>query len=242
VFTAGFSGDCSYRIAISLNPDSQVTELGSLINSMANMRLIMVWPNSVDLSGVRNELTGVASRQSGQYLACAVGGMITGLPSHQGFTYIGISGITKLYNSNGYFTEDQITDLRDGGWYVFVQDGETSLPYTVHEVTTDVSSYDFGELMSVKNFDYIAANLRDTLQLFTGRYNINSQTLEMMRTSVDNAAISLENRVYPKIGARLLGHDIKSTEQSEQDKDHTKIRVALDLPAVNNVVELTIEG
>jgi len=238
-FVQGYSSDdLSYRITIDLLPAKQVEELNTITSGLSDSRCVMVWPNEVTVSDLQNELTEVQSRQSGQYLACAVGGMVAGLPSHQGFTYIGIAGIQQIYNSNFYFTDSQITDLRDGGWYVFVQDSETSLPYTVHEVTTDVSAYELGEFMNVKNFDYIATYMKEVLEQFLGKYNITTETLEMIRSSLNAAGAYLQLRIYPKIGVPLLGFDVTSLTQSATEKDMVEVYMDISLPYVLNKISL----
>lgn len=239
-FIAGFSGDCAYRVAINLDRTSQVTELNTITTSVKNMRAVMVWPNEVLVSSLTNELTGVQNRQSGQYLACAVGGAVAGLPSHQGFTYIGIGGIDQLFNSNFYFTDDQLTNLRNGGWYVFVQDSESSLPYTIHEVTTDVSAYEFGELMNVKNFDYISIFMKAILNEFKGRYNILPETITAIRVSLINGANSLKLRTFPRIGAPLLDASIESVTQPEIDR--LDVFMLIDMPKVLNKIGLHLRA
>ena len=192
----------------------------------------------LNLSDLENELTSVQNKQTGQYLACTVGGMTAGLPSHQGFTYIGVGGIQQIFNSNFYFTESQLTDLRDGGWYVFKQDSASSLPYSIHEVTTDVSAYEFGEFMNVKNFDYIALYMKEVLDQFLGKYNITTEAMEMIRASLNAAANYLKLRIFPKIGTPLLDAEITSLLQSEDEVDRVELYMDILMPKVLNRIGL----
>jgi hypothetical protein len=240
VFIEGFDADMPYRIAITLDKDSQVEELNTITSSLASHRCVMMWPNEVTVSDLENEYTGVSSHQTGQYLACAVGGMVAGLPSHQGFTFIGIGGISQIYNSNFYFSDEQLTDLRDGGWYVHVQDSETSLPYTIHEVTTDVSSYEFGELMNIKNFDYIAMYMKEILEGFLGVYNIVPETLSAISGSLTAGAEYLKLRKFPKIGAPLLSAELSLIQQTEVDQ--VDVYMEVDMPKVLNKIGLYLKS
>jgi hypothetical protein len=235
-FIEGFDGDMPYRISIELDKDGQVTELGTITSSLASSRVVMTWPNEVLVSGVENEATSTQSRQPGQYLACAVGGMIAGLPSHQGFTFIGIGGVQQIFNSNDYFTDDQLTALRNDGWYVFAQDSETSLPYSIHEVTTDVDTYAFGELMNVKNFDYISLFYKEILVRFLGRYNILPETISTIVGSLNAGTNFLQLRRFPKIGAPLLTANVGLIEQIEADR--LEIYVEITMPTVLNQIGL----
>jgi len=242
-FVAGFSGDSmAYRISIDLDPDSQVDELNTITTGLKNHRCVMAWPNVCKVSGVTNEKTGVQNWLRGQYLACMLGGMIAGLPSHQGLTFISGGGIETLDNSNFYFSDGQLTNLHDGGWYVFVQDSENSPPYSIHEVTTDTDSYQMGELMNVKNFDFIALFYRDIMQTFVGRYNITPETLELLRDSFNIGTDFLQDRTYPKIGAPLLTADITLLEQDAEEVDRVELYADINMPKVLNKIGLHLKA
>lgn len=233
-FVAEYSGDCAYRISITLDQNAQVTELNTVTTSLQDMRCVMVWPNEVLVADLENALTGVQNRQTGQYLAVAVGGMVAGLPSHEGFSFTGVGGIQQIFNSNFYFDDDQLTNLRNGGWYVFVQDSESSLPYTIHEVTTNVSAYEFGELMNVKNFDYVSLAMKAAVEEYKGRYNLLPETITAISRSIKNVAQSLQTRTFPRIGAPLIDAVIENTTIPEVDR--LDIFVFLTLPRVLNQI------
>lgn len=240
LFTAGYSGDCPYRISLELDRAGQVTELLSLISGLKHKRCIVTWPNECVVTGVKNELTAVQGRHDGQYLAAGVAGMIAGLPSHQGLTYIGMSGISRLYNSNFYFSDDQIGDLSENGFYVMVQDSETSTPYSAHEVTTDTDTYESGELMAVKNLDFISIFYKRILQTFKGRYNLNTNTLKLMRGAVDAGTKKLLSRDFPRIGTPVNSGTITGLAPYASEADRAELYIAVDTPTVLNKIGLHI--
>jgi hypothetical protein len=235
-FKEPYAGDMFYRISIALDKDGQVRELGTITTSLSYYRCLMVWPNECYVASLENELTEQQNKQSGQYMACAVGGMVAGLPSHQGFTYIGIGGIEQIFNSNDYFKDDQLTDLRDFGWYVFVQESETSLPYTIHEVTTEVSTYAFGEFMNVKNFDYISTYMKEIVEQFLGKWNILPETISAITGSLNAGARYLQLRRFPKIGVPLISATIGLVEQIEIDR--LELYMDILMPKVLNQIGL----
>lgn len=241
-FIEGFDGDMQYRISIELDRDGQVTELNTITTGLKSSRCVMAWPNTCKVSGVENEKTGVQNWLHGQYLACAIGGMIAGLPSHQGFTFISIGGIEQLDNSNFYFSDGQLTDLHDKGWYVLVQDSENSPPYSIHEVTTDTDSYEMGELMNVKNFDFIALFYRDIMRTFIGRYNITPETLQLLRDAFNAGTDFLQLRTFPRIGAPLLSAEITELKQLESEVDRVEIYAEIDMPKVLNKIGLHLKA
>jgi len=241
-FVDGYNGDCAYRVSIDLDRTAQVVELNTIPSSLANKRCLMAWPNECKVSGVKNVKTGIQSKQKGWYLACAIGGMTAGLPSHQGFTFIGIGGIEQIYNSNDYFTDDQLDDLSENGWYLFLQDSAASAPYSAHEVTTDTSAYEMGEYMNVKNFDYVAAFYRDLMRPYLGKYNIYSETMDSLAATFNNGTDFLRLRLLPKIGAPLIGADITLLTQQDSETDRVALYAELDLPKVLNKIGLYLRA
>jgi hypothetical protein len=237
-FIAGYNLDCPYRISIALDKTGQVVELNTITTSLKSSRILMTWPNACEVTDVVNELTGVAGVHKGQYLACTVGGMIAGLPSHQGFTFISVAGISSITNSNFYFSDDQIDDLSEGGWYVFLQDSETAAPYCAHEVTTDTDTYELGELMFVKNFDFVSLFYKRILGCFIGRYNIFTETLSTIRGSLNAGTDFLRLRSFPKIGAPLISATVTLVEQLPSEVDRVEVYMLVDLPKVLNKIGL----
>lgn len=237
-FVAGYSGDCPYRINIDLNKTAQVTELNTVTTSLRSNRVVMVWPNECTVTDLENALTGITGRHHGQYLACAVGGMVCGLPPHQGFTFIGVAGISQIYNSNFYFSDAQIDDLSEGGWYIFLQDSETSAPYSAHEVTTDTTAYQFGELMYVKDFDFVSTFYKRIMETFIGRWNINNETLKTIRASFDAGTAFLKSMSYPKIGTPILSSEVTKIEQLASETDRVEIYAEVSIPRVLNKIGL----
>lgn len=238
LFIAGFNGDMPYRISIDLDRAAQVVELNTIPAGLKSNRCVMAWPNECMVSGLTTKGDATSSWQKGWYLACTIGGMIAGLPSHQGFTFIGIGGISQIRNSNTYFTDGNIDDLSEAGWYVFLQDSESSSPYSAHEVTTDTDTYEMGELMNVKNFDFIAMYYKQIMEAFLGRYNITTETLQQIRESFNTGTDFLQLRTFPRIGAPLLDAEVTLIEQQAGEVDRVEIFATVDMPKVLNKIGL----
>ena len=235
---AGQAGDLGYRVARSLDKDGQKEALLGVVDASAggysSKRLVLVWPDECLLSNVQNNATGTRSRQPGYYLACAVGGMSAGLPPHQGFTFIGLSGIDEIYHSSRYFREDDLTDLSNSGYYVFLQDTSNSPAYAMHQLTTDTSVMENMELSMVRDFDYVSRFYKKILDEYIGRYNVTPQTLDLLRESLNAGTDQLKSNVLPKIGAPILGASVKSISPLEGQRDRVEIYMDVELPAPLN--------
>jgi hypothetical protein len=242
------SGDTTldYRIRRQLTKDDQIDALVSVAQSFSSRRTILVWPDSVDVAGLvdgskpRTIATEaeLAGSQPGFYLSAVVGGLTAGLPSHQGFTNLGIAGISKIHNSNGYFSDKQLTELSDGGWFVFAQETDDSLPFSIHQLTTDPTTLESGEYSLVKNFDFISLYFSDIVDDFLGVYNITNETLGFMRQAVETGIETLKLRRFVKIGAPLTDASITSLEKSTASADRVELFMDVEMPKPLNVIGL----
>lgn len=240
----------TYRVVRTLDKEGQADQLVSVANSIKSRRAIICWPDSVDVAGLKDGslprdaakplVAAAAPSQPGFYLACAVGGMTASLPSHQGFTNLGIAGIKKLHNANTYFEDRQVTKISNGGWFVFQQDTPDSLPYVIHQLTTDTSTLEFGEFSMVKNFDFVSLFMADILDDFIGIWNINPETIGFIEAAVKSGIESLKLRRKVRIGAPIIDAKLTSIGESPISADRLELYVEVDFPKPLNTVGLHI--
>jgi hypothetical protein len=234
------------RVMRVLSKTQQVTEMVAVAQSFGNKRIILVYPDAVDptdlvdgsLTRTDPEIPEAALPQPGYYLACAVGGQTAGNPPQQGFTNLGIAGISEIHNSSNYFTEQQLTDLSNGGVYVFIQDNANSLPYTIHELTTDVSVLEFSEYMVVKDFDFVATTFLNVLRPFLGEWNVTPEAIEFIKQSLYTTGDVLKSRYVAKIGAPLISYSLESVAISSLSPDRIESYMQVDLPMTLNTIGL----
>lgn len=239
-------GAIYYRVLRAMTKDQQVDNMIEVATSFSSKRMLLCYPDLVDVTDlVDGSITRtvstvpeVAAAQPGYYLSCAVGGLTAGQPPQQGFTNMGIAGIDRIYNSSEYFTEEQLTDLSNGGVYVFVQDNPAALPYSIHEVTTDVSALEFSEYMVVKDFDFVAWTYLDTLLPFLGAWNVLPETIEFIRQALFSTGDTLKSRYVAKIGAPLTDYSITEVDVSSLSSDRIEAYVDVDLPMTLNTIGL----
>jgi hypothetical protein len=240
------AGTVYFRIKRNMTKTEQVNYMLAVAQSLDSKRALLCYPNSVDITDlVDGSLTRtgtdpeVAATQPGYYLACLVGGQTASQPSQQGFTNLGGNGIDRIYNSSDYFSEEQLTNLSNGGIYVFVQDAPAALPYTIHEVTTDVLSLETGEYMHVKNLDYLSMSFLETLRPFIGKWNITPDAIQFI-TQALYAGINTHKTAYrARIGAPMIDGTVRTVFQNtDVSEDRIEAYVDADLPSVLNTIGL----
>ena len=241
------AGSVFFRVMRNMTKDQQVLNMSAIAQSFSSKRTLLCYPNLVDITDLvdgslaRGTSTDpvAADPQPGYYLSCCVGGQTAGQAPQQGFTNLGVNGIARIYNSSEYFSESQLTTLSNSGVYVFVQDTPTSLPYSIHEVTTDVLSLETGEYMVVKDFDYVAWTFLDTLFPFLGRWNITPDALRFIRQSLSSTIATLKSQYKAKIGAPLIDATIDNVFQNTLvSADRVEAYVSVQLPMTLNIIGL----
>jgi len=239
------SGQMYARAIRVLTKAQQVTAMSEVAASFASHRLVLSYPNLVDVSGLVDgsiPRTGTtiepAASQPGYYLAAALCGQTAGQPPQQGFTNFGISGISRIYNSDNYFSETQLTNLSNSGINVYSQANVNALPKSIHSLTTDTTSLEFSEYMIVKDFDFVAWTNLDALQEFPGVWNVSKATIEFVRQSITSTNNTLKSRFVAKIGPPLQAYSIEHVGVSDISADRIEAFVDVDLPVPLNTLGL----
>ena len=190
------------------------------------------------VANVTNALTGLQDVQPSYYAAAAIGGMVAGLPSQQGFSFLSVAGIQQVFHSTGYFSQTQLNALSVGGWFVLVQSNPSATVYVMREVTTDTTTLETGELQQVKNFDFISIYFKGILQNFLGVYNVLPETIDFLAQAFNSGAQALENQYVARIGAPLLSADLVSIAPLAGEADRVEMYATITMPVPLNYIGL----
>lgn len=195
-----------------------------------------VWHIQPDLVGV--SVNGVTKYLPGYYLCCGLAGMGAGFPVQQGFTNIGVAGISDLKHSNFYFSKQDLNTMAEGGTCLFVQETQGGIPYVRHEMTTDVTVLEYREQLVVKNWDFLSYFYYDKLKGFIGSWNITSDTMNTIRQSIIASSELVKAKKLPKIGAPLMGYKINKLQQNPYNKDNLDVELQISVVYPLNYLNL----
>lgn len=229
----GIATSISFFITRTLSKTQRAAAVAAMSKSFGSSRLVHVQPDTVVVN-----VSGRMVVLEGFYLACAVAGLIAGFPSQQGFTNIGIAGISDISNSNFTFTRAQLNTMSEAGTFLFVQETSGSLPYVRHELTTDMSVLEYREVQQVKNWDFLSYYFSDKLKAFIGKWNITPDTISIIRQTIVASSESLKGKKLPRIGAPLISASIDSLAQNKFNKDNLDCRLKIKMPTVLNYLNL----
>ena len=243
-FAEQVNADVFYTGASDIK-NNRTAQVESLLGSIAPLttnadlakRLVMVYPGEVSV--------GEYAQLPGYYLTAAVGGMLAAFEPHRPKNQIAISGIADIEYSNlGYFSDDQIDALSDGGYFVMIQETPGGLPFCVHQVTAAYRQYagtqEYSELSVVNNFDYVSSVFKNSLTPYVGVWNVIPQAYSSIFASLDSAILSLKARSADRIGSPLVSGDVVSVEPSEADQGTINVVMDVALPKVLNKIRLEV--
>lgn len=237
-----------YRVRRLLTKDNQVTALVALAQSYSSKRVTMVWPDRVTVIGLKDGsltrsnsaplVAAPATSQPGYYLAALVGGAAAALPPQHGLTNLGLGGVRIEEHSSNYFTDRQLSMLSDGGWFVMQQLTPESLPYCIHQLTTNPTALETGEFSVVRTVDFNSLFLQRVLEPFIGVYNVTDESLGAVSLALRQGIDSLKLRKVARIGAPVLSGEVTSVQVSEATADRLEVYVTLRIPRPLNTIGL----
>ena len=223
----------NFYVQRNLSKSQQAAAVAAMSNSFASSRVAHIQP---DLVGVI--VNGVTMYLPGYFLAAAISGLVSGLPAQQSLTNVGVAGISDLAHSNRYFTRAQMDTMAAAGTWLLIQEAAGTIPYSRHSLTTDMTVLQYREIQQVKNIDYVSYFFHDILKGFPGRYNITTDTLQILRTTLIAGAHLLQGKKLPKIGAPLIDYTIKTLKQDDVNKDQIVVEMPVTIPTVANYINL----
>jgi hypothetical protein len=228
-----------YRIkSHALTKLEQAVYIRDYALSIKNRRAFLIWPDQVDVtySNVFNgDGENVTQMVPGYYLCAALGGMLVEQDPQQPFTNVPINGIAELYHSNRYFRPSILDVMAEGGVYIVVQEIPEALPYTRHQLSTDMLTVESRELSIVKDVDYIAKYFRNNLRPYIGRFNVTKEYLNQVRT-VAQAIL----RDLLRNGQVLPGTTIQRLIQDPDRPDSVILDLKINVPYPANYIRVTL--
>lgn len=237
-----------YRIRRALSKEDQVLTLVSLSQSFRSKRVTLLWPDEVKVTGLVDgslpraisTVPVAAGWVPGFYGAAVIGGALAGLPVQHGLTNLGFAGVSDVRHANGYFSEPQLSRLSDGGWFILYKKRPQDLPICMHQLTTDTSAVQTGELSVVRNLDFVSMFLQDILNEFLGQYNVLPETTNEMQRAVAGGMEDLKSRRIAHFGAPLLNGSVSLIKVSDVHKDKYEIWANVEIPGPVNGVDLHV--
>lgn len=222
-----------YEVVRVLDTQGVADAISGIADSFKNKRLRLVYPDTIMLN-----INSVSEMVPSYYLCVTLGAMRAGYPPHQGFSTIGLSGISRVLRANNLFSDDQLADMAGNGVFWVVQDTPEELPYVLYQTTTDNTQLETAEDSCVAVVDYASRYLKINLKKVLGRYNVNTISVNYVKTVINSVLDDMTSTSYQYIGPILTGAELLSVE-TEGDK--IKPTVHIEIPYPVNGVDVTLQ-
>ena len=222
-----------YEVVRVLDTQGVADAISGIAESFKNKRLRLVYPDTIMLN-----INSVSEMVPSYYLCVTLGAMRAGYPPHQGFSTIGLSGISRVLRANNMFSDDQLADMAGNGVFWVVQDTPEELPYVLYQTTTDNTQLETAEDSCVAVVDYASRYLKINLKNVLGRYNVNTISVNYVKTVINSVLDDMTSTSYQYIGPILTGAELLKVE-TEGDK--IKPTVHIEIPYPVNGVDVTLQ-
>ena len=222
-----------YEVVRVLDTQGVAEAISGIADSFKNKRLRLVYPDTIMLN-----VNSVSEMVPSYYLCVTLGAMRAGYPPHQGFSTIGLSGISRVLRANNMFSDDQLADMAGNGVFWVVQDTPEELPYVLYQTTTDNTQLETAEDSCVAVVDYASRYLKINLKKVLGRYNVNTISVNYVKTVINSVLDDMTSTSYQYIGPILTGAELLKVE-TEGDK--IKPTVHIEIPYPVNGVDVTLQ-
>jgi len=157
----------------------------------------------------------------GFYFNAANAGLCVGVAPEAPLSNVPISGISRTYGSQDYFTEAQMNTMAEGGTYIMTQLSSSAPIVSRHQTSTDVTSVAKRELSITKALDYTAKFLRKGLNPYIGRHVVTPAFLKMLESVLISQGLFL-------VRAGVL-NDLQVASVKQDDANPDTIQVELSL-------------
>lgn len=207
----------------TLNNNDRVAIATTKAQSIANRRVVLVWPNKVGVDGTWVD---------GYYLAAAIGGLKSGVSPAQTLTRVEVDGFDD-YSLTSSLSESQLNTLAENG-VLIVGESTAGTPYIRHAVTTNTSDTTYKEEMMTRDYDAVSKYLYGIIDGYIAKTNVTSETISKLYSSLRVACTYLVNN--------NLMTDVTSLSVAKHDllSDTIVVKLVCKLPYAVNYIDLYI--
>lgn len=225
--------DINYEVVRVLDTQGIAEAVSEVARTFKNKRFRYVQPDQIMLN-----INSVDELCPAYYLCVALGAMRAGLPPHQGFSTMGISGIKRVLRANKMFTEDQLAEMAGNGVFWVCQDEPEELPYVLYQTTTDNTQLETAEDSIVAVIDYASKYYKDNLRNVLGKYNVNTISTNYVKAVINSCSDDMTSTNYEYIGPILTSATLVSVE-TIADKIRPTIKIEVPYPV--NAVDVILQ-
>jgi hypothetical protein len=224
------------QIVRNYTRSERAANIAALAASYNDRRVRLVFPDTYKDKGVV---------KAGYFAAAGLAGLRSGVVPQQGLTNSQFLGATEISKVVTEFTQTDLDTMAAKGVWILAQETLNSIPYVRHQLTTSTAGVNTSEDSVTTNVDSISYALKAVLQPFVGKYNINPETVAVVRGAI---AAELLNRATntgtARAGNQLVSFnaktDIVNVSQNSVYKDNIDAEVRLNVPYPMNYINLKL--
>lgn len=209
---------------------SEVVTAADLVSSIDEERVRIPFVTTV----TKTLSDGNSYSLEGYYMCAALAGLASVIPVQRSLTRQSLYVFTTVNNMIG-LTRTYKNALADAGFIVFDQPAGSGGPIIIrHGITTNAASVATREHSIITIKDYVAKYLRNSLETYIGKFNIDS----FLVTKVNGTLTACKNFLVRK--NILIDMVTTSVTQDEDNPDTLLVGVSINPPYPCNYIDVTI--
>lgn len=226
-------------------PESQVEFVSQVSAGLGTRRVSNVWvEDGRKIVGGLTTGSGVSTRIPCRFVAAEVAGLRSAVLPQQGLTRTEITSITEAPAMHTRYSPTLLDQAAAAGTFIITQDVESGAVFIRHQLTTetDKGSLYYEDSVGV-NLDNISFGVKDLLDGYIGKYNVNRTTIAEIRNRVYQLLQSYTQAdVDTPIGPALVSFDNLVVEAHPTLKDRINVSARLFMPLPLNNAEVILQG
>ena len=177
------------------------------------------------------------------FLAAIVNGVLAHLPPQQGISNLSIPSINRVIGSSFTFTDNELDEIAASGVMVFLQADNSSDPYVLRQLTTDMKGLESMEINKVRCLDFATLSFAEALKGYIGIRNVSQENAIDLRDELERSGnLMVESTKVLYLGSVITTFDIIEVSIPDIEQDAINAIVEVTTPTSLNKIRLAVSS
>ena len=177
------------------------------------------------------------------FVSATLNGVMAHLPPQQGLSNLSLPTINRVIGSSFVFTDGELDEIAADGSLVLLQEDNSSDPYILRQITTNVKSLEEMEINKVRCLDYATIAFANGIQGYIGKRNVSEENASDLKDELKKVGRELVNTTsVPHLGSIITSFDILNVIIPDGEKDAINAEIDVVTPTSLNKIRLFVSS
>jgi len=177
------------------------------------------------------------------YLAAVTNGVMAHLPPQQGLSNLSMPSINRVIGSSFSFTDGELDELASAGILVFLQTDNSSDPYILRQLTTNMSGLETMEINKVRCLDYATIEFAGAIDGYIGKRNVSTENAIDLKDELKAAGTTMVDTTdILYLGPVITDYTIEDVSIPDTETDAINAVISVGTPTSLNKIRLSVSS